>query len=247
MQKANEMAEVSANLIVATLVQVVETIATIVRYHTAIQVMAAVDAAVPLLEAPKRGPGRPKKVRNDFDDLFSQDDVPVKKPRKRRAKQLCPVPGCKGLAAPYFGMVCKNHKDVGKSKIAAYRKQRKAAKISSKKTSAKKTSSKKISAKKAGSKKVGIKKTGAKKIVAKKAVKKVGAKKVGVKKTVAKKTDTKAGAKKAGVKKVAVEKSDSEKYLEAKNLVDFSMEAEGIMRDRSRDRSAEKDDPARLR
>jgi hypothetical protein len=51
--------------------------------------------------------------------------VKAKKPRK---KQLCPVPRCKGLAAPIFGMVCSKHKDVAKSKIAKFRKARKAAK-----------------------------------------------------------------------------------------------------------------------
>ena len=50
--------------------------------------------------------------------------VKAKKPRK---KQLCPVPRCKGLAAPIFGMVCSKHKDVAKSKIAKFRKARKAA------------------------------------------------------------------------------------------------------------------------
>jgi hypothetical protein len=46
----------------------------------------------------------------------------------RRPKQLCPVPGCKGVAAPVFGMVCAQHRDVPKAKIAEYRAQRRAAK-----------------------------------------------------------------------------------------------------------------------
>src|SRR5450759_2118853 len=44
---------------------------------------------------------------------------------KKRPKQLCPVPGCKNLAAPVFGMVCKDHKNVAKSKIKQYRLERK--------------------------------------------------------------------------------------------------------------------------
>ena len=47
---------------------------------------------------------------------------------KRRPKQFCPVPGCTGVAAPVFGMVCAKHKDMSKAKIKEYRAQRKAAK-----------------------------------------------------------------------------------------------------------------------
>jgi len=49
-------------------------------------------------------------------------------PAKRRPKQFCPVPGCTGVAAPVFGMVCAKHKDVAKTKIKEYRAQRKAGK-----------------------------------------------------------------------------------------------------------------------
>jgi len=52
----------------------------------------------------------------------------VAAPVKRRPKQFCPVPGCSGVAAPVFGMVCAKHKDMAKSKIKEYRAQRKAAK-----------------------------------------------------------------------------------------------------------------------
>jgi hypothetical protein len=44
--------------------------------------------------------------------------------KKTRPKQFCPVPGCKNVAAPVFGMVCKDHKNVAKSKIAKYRAER---------------------------------------------------------------------------------------------------------------------------
>jgi hypothetical protein len=47
---------------------------------------------------------------------------------KRRPRQFCPVPGCTGVAAPVFGMVCAKHKGVAKSKIKEYRAQRKASK-----------------------------------------------------------------------------------------------------------------------
>jgi hypothetical protein len=49
-------------------------------------------------------------------------------PARRRAKQLCPVPGCSNPAAPVFGMVCAKHKDIAKAKIKQYRAARRAAK-----------------------------------------------------------------------------------------------------------------------
>jgi hypothetical protein len=51
-------------------------------------------------------------------------------PVKHRPKQLCPVPGCTGVAAPVFGMVCAKHKDMPKAKIKEFRAQRRAAKAS---------------------------------------------------------------------------------------------------------------------
>ena|ERR1039457_2315931 len=90
------------------------------------RVVAAVDASVVqrlqtaiagAFGAPqKRGPGRPAK----------QPVVATRSAgKKTRPKQLCPVPGCKNVAAPIFGMVCKDHKNVAKSKIAKYREERK--------------------------------------------------------------------------------------------------------------------------
>jgi hypothetical protein len=52
----------------------------------------------------------------------------VAAPVKHRPKQFCPVPGCTGVAAPVFGMVCSEHKDLPKAKIKEYRALRKAAK-----------------------------------------------------------------------------------------------------------------------
>jgi len=49
-------------------------------------------------------------------------------PVRRRPKQFCPVPGCTGVAAPVFGMVCAKHKDTPKAKIKEFRAQRRAAK-----------------------------------------------------------------------------------------------------------------------
>jgi hypothetical protein len=44
-----------------------------------------------------------------------------------RKPQLCPVPRCKGVAAPVYNMVCKRHKDVPKAKIAKFREARRLA------------------------------------------------------------------------------------------------------------------------
>jgi hypothetical protein len=64
----------------------------------------------------KRGPGRPRK------QVVAAVASSWAKPARK--KQLCPVPGCKNPAAPVFGMVCKDHKNVAKSKIKKYREQR---------------------------------------------------------------------------------------------------------------------------
>jgi hypothetical protein len=68
--------------------------------------------------APRR-PGRP---------AGSAQSAPV----RRRPKQFCPVPGCNGVAAPVFGMVCAKHKDMPKAKIKEFRAQRRAAKAGKK-------------------------------------------------------------------------------------------------------------------
>ena len=65
----------------------------------------------------KRGPGRPPKQA-------VAHVAPVAAPKPARKKQICPVPGCKNVAAPIFGMVCKDHKNVAKSKIKKYREER---------------------------------------------------------------------------------------------------------------------------
>ena len=54
------------------------------------------------------------------------------KARKKAPRQLCPVPGCKNLAAPVFGMVCADHKSVPKAKIKKYREARRAKKAKAK-------------------------------------------------------------------------------------------------------------------
>jgi hypothetical protein len=73
----------------------------------------------------KRGPGRPPKQV-----AATPASTPAASVQKRKSppKQLCPVPGCKNVAAPVFGMVCKDHRNVAKSKIEKYRKERRAGK-----------------------------------------------------------------------------------------------------------------------
>jgi hypothetical protein len=53
-------------------------------------------------------------------------------PPLRRARQLCPVPGCTNAAAPVFGMVCAQHKGLPRAKIKQYREARRAAKAKGK-------------------------------------------------------------------------------------------------------------------
>lgn len=70
--------------------------------------------------------GRPPK--NPF--LAAVAQAPVR--ALRAPKQLCPVPDCTNPAAPVFGMVCSEHKDVPKSKIRQYRAARRAEKAKAK-------------------------------------------------------------------------------------------------------------------
>ena len=69
----------------------------------------------------KRGPGRPPKHL-----ATTAHFTPSSVPAPARKKQLCPVPGCKNPAAPVFGMVCKEYKNVAKAKIRKYREARRA-------------------------------------------------------------------------------------------------------------------------
>ena len=47
--------------------------------------------------------------------------------RKKPPVQLCPVPKCNNRAAPVFGMVCRDHKNVPKAKLRKYRELRRQA------------------------------------------------------------------------------------------------------------------------
>jgi hypothetical protein len=104
---------------------------TVIVETFAIQIAAAVEASMAdRLQAaiasafgapPKRGPGRPAKQA-----VAGVAPVVARSAgKKSRPKQFCPVPGCKNTAAPIFGMVCKDHKNVAKSKIKKYRAERK--------------------------------------------------------------------------------------------------------------------------
>ena len=84
----------------------------------------------------KRGPGRPPKQA-------VAHVASVAAPKPARKKQICPVPGCKNVAAPIFGMVCKDHKNVAKSKIKKYREQRREGKVTQA-TGAKPATAKKV-------------------------------------------------------------------------------------------------------
>ena len=96
-------------------------IVTTVEEAAAERIQAALAGAFGIQQ--KRGPGRPpKQAVAPVAPVAPVASAPARK------KQLCPVPGCKNLAAPVFGMVCKEHKNLAKAKIKKYREQRRVAK-----------------------------------------------------------------------------------------------------------------------
>jgi hypothetical protein len=65
--------------------------------------------------------------------LAGADSAALRRQRRKGPIQLCPVPGCKNRAAPVFGMVCSEHKDLPKATIKKYREKRRAKKLAGKK------------------------------------------------------------------------------------------------------------------
>ncbi len=96
--------------------QLIATVEATVSQRIQTAIAAALNGTAP------RGPGRPPK------NGLALASVLALAPELPRAKQLCPVPGCKNPAAPVFGMVCSDHKDIPKAKIKEYRDARKKAK-----------------------------------------------------------------------------------------------------------------------
>jgi hypothetical protein len=89
-----------------------------IRAEVAAEVQARVIEAIG--DTGRRGPGRPPgSGRVAFGGLA----------RNALPKQLCPVPGCKNPAAPVFRMLCADHKDTPKAKVAEYRAARHKAKL----------------------------------------------------------------------------------------------------------------------
>ena len=84
-----------------------------------------------------------------------------RKPRRKGPRQLCPVPGCQNAAAPVFGMVCAEHKDVSKTRIKQYREARRAAKLGIKSGPKAKSGAARSSAAKSGAAKSSAAKSGA--------------------------------------------------------------------------------------
>jgi hypothetical protein len=100
--------------------QIVATVEAAAVHRVQVAVSAALGTGS-ALAAPRRR-GRPAKAS------YLAPAAAASVPARRRPKQLCPVPGCTGLAAPVFGMVCSKHKDMSKVLIKKYRAQRRAAK-----------------------------------------------------------------------------------------------------------------------
>jgi hypothetical protein len=97
-------------------------LAALVEAQALDQARAAIEGALGI-----RRPGRPPKAAPLA--LTAELGTLARKTRKKPPKQFCPVPGCKNAAAPVFGMVCVEHKDVAKAKIKQYREARKAKKL----------------------------------------------------------------------------------------------------------------------
>jgi hypothetical protein len=117
------MARTSGEIDIRALVQgFIGTLVAAVEQNTSRRIEAALLNGVGVR---RRGPGRPPK-----NGLFALSGV-TRGPSKPRAKQLCPVPGCKNPAAPVFGMVCAKHKDMPKAKIKEFREARRRAKARS--------------------------------------------------------------------------------------------------------------------
>jgi hypothetical protein len=72
----------------------------------------------------RRKPGRPAKTAVAVTTVAP----PVATKRRKLPPQYCPVPYCRNVAAPIFGMVCSQHKDVPKAQIKQYREERRAKK-----------------------------------------------------------------------------------------------------------------------
>jgi hypothetical protein len=94
-------------------------LAIVVEQETIARARATVESALGI-----RRPGRPAKVLS----LTLSG-----RPRKKPPKQLCPVTACKNPAAPVYGMVCAQHKNLPKAKIKKYRALRRAKKEKAKK------------------------------------------------------------------------------------------------------------------
>lgn len=74
--------------------------------------------------------GRPLQAKGVARVMASAGARPVSPSADSR---LCPVPGCKNKAAPIFGMVCAQHKDLPKAQIKKFRDERKAKALADKK------------------------------------------------------------------------------------------------------------------
>jgi hypothetical protein len=110
-------------------------LAALVEAQALDQARAAIESALGV-----RRPGRPPKAAPLAPTAQLRTEpgrIGGKAARKKPPKQFCPVPGCKNAAAPVFGMVCADHKDMAKAKIKQYRAARKAKKLGTKAPKAK--------------------------------------------------------------------------------------------------------------
>jgi hypothetical protein len=54
-----------------------------------------------------------EKITEEFRNAIADGSIPFKRKKTKRASILrqCPIAGCEAVAAPRWGMVCKEHRD----------------------------------------------------------------------------------------------------------------------------------------
>jgi hypothetical protein len=109
------MARTKGNRLQQLITDFVSRLTTVIGPKAAARVRMMIDSE---LGDPRRATGRPRKRRKGGS---------LPRPHVSE-KQLCPVPACRYLAIPTFGMVCAEHKNLPKSLLKRYREARQQAK-----------------------------------------------------------------------------------------------------------------------
>lgn len=90
------------------------------------QVRSKIQAAMAVLHESATAGQQPTYAPQPQQTQLQPYQATQQQPRvRKRARVLCPVPGCDRVAAPVFGMLCAAHKDLPKGQIKQYRELRK--------------------------------------------------------------------------------------------------------------------------